>query len=385
MIRMLALLMLPAAATAQVDQGPPNADFVPAFPEQARAPALPSTPVTVETFASGLENPWGIAAIGNGQYLVTERPGRMRLINADGSISAPLPGLPDIAADGQGGLLDVAISPRFAEDRTVFWTYAKPVSGGAVTAAARATLGGDGSLTDVQDIFVQGNPSNTGRHFGSRIIPMSDGTVWVTTGDRGAGDSGTLVQNIETTHGKVIRVNADGTVPADNPFVGRDGSDLVWSLGHRNMQGAAIGPGGLWTIEHGPAGGDELNQPQAGRNYGWPVISYGINYRGTDVGSGQASGTGYEEPVYYWDPVIAPGGMMFYDGPYANWQGDLLIASLNPGALVRLKMSDGLVVGEERLLTDVGRVRDVEVLSDGSVLVLTDASDGGVLRVIPGG
>jgi glucose/arabinose dehydrogenase len=369
-------------ALAQVDQGRPNADFQPAFAQQTRAPALPDSNITVEVFADGLDSPWGIASIGNGQFLVTERPGRLRLVNADGSVSGAFPGLPDVADDGQGGLLDVAVSPLFAQDRAIYWTYAKPVSGGSVTAAARGTLGADGRLTDVADIFVQDNPARNGRHFGSRIIPMADGTVWITTGDRGAGDRGTLVQNIETTHGKVIRVRSDGTVPVDNPFVGRAGNDLVWSRGHRNMQGAAIGPGGLWTIEHGPRGGDELNQPQAGLNYGWPVVSYGINYRGSDVGAGAARDAAFEEPVYYWDPVIAPGGMMFYDGPYADWQGDLLIASLNPGGLVRLKMRNGRVVGEERMLTDVGRIRDVEVLDDDAVLVLLDA--GEILRVTPG-
>ncbi|MEM8539092.1 MAG: PQQ-dependent sugar dehydrogenase, partial [Pseudomonadota bacterium] len=287
------------------------------------------------------------------------------------------------AAQGQGGLLDVAASPNFSQDRTIFWTYAKSVRGGLVTAAARATLNSDGSLTDVADIFVQSDPARNGRHFGSRIIPMADGTVWITTGDRGAGDSGDLVQDVNSTHGKVIRVNADGSVPGSNPFVGRDGDDQIWSVGHRNMQGAAIGPdGALWTIEHGPRGGDELNRPEAGLNYGWPVVSYGINYRGSDVGQGLARAAGFEEPVYYWDPVIAPGGMMFYDGDYAPWQGDLLIGSLNPGGLVRLKLDEGRVVGEERLLRDAGRIRDVEVLPDGSVLVLRDAGD--VLRVTPG-
>ena len=381
MFRILALMMLPVAAQAQVDQGRPNADFAPAFAEQTRAPALPVTDVTVEVLADGLESPWGIVPLGNGQFLVTEKVGNLRVMNADGSLSAPLAGLPDVAAQGQGGLLDVAVSPNFAQDRTIFWTYAKSVRGGLVTAAARGALGTDGTISGVMDIFVQDNPARNGRHFGSRILPMADGTVWITTGDRGAGDRGTLVQDITTTHGKVIRLNADGSVPADNPFVGREGNDQVWSLGPRNMQGAAIGPGGLWTIEHGPRGGDELNRPQAGLNYGWPVVSYGINYRGSDVGEGAARGPGFEEPVYYWDPVIAPGGMMFYDGPYADWQGDLLIASLNPGALVRLKIQNGRVVGEERMLTDVGRIRDVEVLVDGAVLVLLDA--GEVLRVTP--
>ena len=381
MIRIIALMMLPVAAYAQVDQGRPNADFAPAFAEQTRAPALPRTDVTVSVFAEGLDGPWGIANLGNGQFLVTEKPGRLRVIDADGSVSSPLAGLPDVAAQGQGGLLDVAVSPDFARDRVIFWTYSKAIRGGLVTAAARGTLGADGVISDAVDIFVQDNPARNGRHFGSRIIPMADGTVWITTGDRGAGDSGTLVQDIDTTHGKVIRMNADGSVPADNPFVGRAGNDQVWSLGHRNMQGAAMGPGGLWTIEHGPRGGDELNQPQAGLNYGWPVVSYGINYRGSDVGAGQSGGPSFEEPVYYWDPVIAPGGMMFYDGPFAGWRGDLLIASLNPGALVRLKIQNGRVVGEERMLTNVGRIRDVEVLDDGAVLVLLDA--GEILRVTP--
>jgi len=221
---------------------------------------------------------------------------------------------------------------------------------------------------------VQSDPSGAGQHFGSRVIPMADGTVWITTGDRGAGDGGTLVQDINSTHGKVIRVNADGTIPASNPYVGRDGDDAIWSLGHRNMQGAAIGPNGqLYTIEHGPRGGDELNQPQAGGNYGWPLVSYGINYRGSDVGEGVAVLDGTEQPVYYWDPVIAP---------YADWQDDLFIGSLNPGALVRLKMASGRVVGEERLLTNVGRVRDVEITSEGRMFVLIDDSNGAGIGIM---
>lgn len=378
--------LLGSSAIAQVEQGSPNASFAPAFENQTRAPALATTTVSVATFAEGLERPWGIAALPGGQFVVTERPGRMRIINADGSVSGPLAGLPAVWDNGQGGLLDVAASPNFTTDRVIFWTYAKPINGAGVTAAARGVLNTDGTLTEVSDIFVQSDPSGAGQHFGSRVIPMSDGTVWVTTGDRGAGDGGTLVQDINSTHGKVIRVNADGTIPASNPFVGRDGDDAIWSLGHRNMQGAAIGPDGqLYTIEHGPRGGDELNQPQAGGNYGWPLVSYGINYRGSDVGDGVAVMEGTEQPVYYWDPVIAPGGMKFYDGPYADWQGDLFIGSLNPGALVRLKMAAGRVVGEERLLTDVGRVRDVEITDDGRVLVLIDDSDGAVLEVTPGG
>ncbi len=368
------LCLLPTFAFAQVEQGPPNADFAPAFPDQTRAVALEKSTVSVMRFATGLERPWGIASLGNGQFLVTERPGRLRIMGNDGTLSAPLAGVPDVWNNGQGGMLDVAVSPKFPTDRLIFITYAKPVLGGAVTAAARARLGQDGRLSDVRDIFVQDPPSEAGEHFGSRIIPMPDGTVWITTGDRGAGDAGGLVQDNTSTHGKVIRLNFDGTVPA-----GQNGS--VWSKGHRNIQGAAVQGGTLWTVEHGPRGGDELNQPRLGRNYGWPIVSYGVNYNGSPVGDGIASLAGIEEPVYYWDPVIAPGGMVFYEGTYLDWQGDLFIGSLNPGALVRLKLSGGNVIGEERLLTDVGRVRDVVQASDSSLLVLVDS--GEVLRVVP--
>jgi glucose/arabinose dehydrogenase len=372
-------------AHAQVDQGPPNAEFTPAFETQTRAPALSTTGVRVEPFTTGLNRPWGIAALPDGRFVVTERPGRLRIIGVDGGLSDPLRGHPEVWNNGQGGMLDVAASPTFETDPTLFWTYAKPVSGGAVTAAARGVLGDDGTLTDVRDIFVQSHPSDAGQHFGSRIIPMSDGTVWITTGDRGGGDDGILVQDVTSTHGKVIRVMDTGGVPSSNPFVNQLGDDAIWSLGHRNMQGAAIGPdGSLYTIEHGPRGGDELNKPIAGGNYGWPLASYGINYRGSDVGDGIAVLEDTEQPVYYWDPVIAPGGMAFYDGPYVDWQGDLLIGSLNPGALARLRIDGDRVVGEERLLTDIGRVRDVEVTEDGRIFVLIDDSDGAVLEVILG-
>ena len=382
MLRALVLTLMPVAALAQVDQGRPNADFAPAFENQTRAPALPETPVRTEVFATGLDRPWGIDALPSGQFLVTEIGGNMRIINADGSITRPLSGLPDVAVGGQGGLLDVNVSPDFRNDRTIFWTYAKDVRGGTVTAGASAVLQNDGTLTDVRDIFVQTPAVRGGRHFGSRIVPLPDGTIAITTGDRGEGDSGDLVQDMSSTVGKVVRVNRDGSAPPDNPFVGREGDDLIWSSGHRNAQGAALdASGALWTIEHGPRGGDELNRPEAGVNYGWPVVSYGINYRGSDVGDGLPRADGFAEPVYYWDPVIAPSGMTFYDGSYAPWRADLLIASLNPGGLVRLKLENGRVVGEERLLGGLGRLRDVEVLPDGAILVIGDA--GNAIRVDP--
>jgi glucose/arabinose dehydrogenase len=382
-------LSLAGPALAQVEQGPPNADFAPAFAEQTRAPALTATRVAAAPFATGLENPWGIAPLPDGRWIVTERPGRMRIIGADGSLSAPLQGLPPVAAEGQGGLLDVATGPDFATDRQVWWTYAKPMAGGFVTAAARGTLSEDETtLTGVADVFVQSPVSPTPMHYGSRIVFDTAGHVFITTGEHSSDAERVLAQDIDTTFGKVIRLTADGDVPGDNPFVGRDGIDTIWSLGHRNMQGAAIDPatGRLWTVEHGPAGGDELNRPDAGANHGWPVVSYGVNYNRSPVGSGEARAPGFVEPVYYWDPVIAPGGMLFYQGTmFQGWQGDLLIASLNPGALVRLRIEDGIVRGEERMLPDLGRIRDVETMPDGSVLVLIDDSDGGIWRVTPQG
>lgn len=391
-----AFLLSATAAVAQsaapVEQGPRNAPSLePAFPEQTRAPAVQSD-VTLATapFAEGLENPWGIAPLPEGGYLVTERPGRLRVISADGAVSEPVSGLPEIHAVRQGGLLDVAVSPTFADDRMIYWTYAKPMGDGlSVTAAARGVLSDDMTeVTEVQDIFVQDPPSSTSMHYGSRIVFDGEGYAFITTGEHSAVGEREKAQDNSTTYGKVIRVNPDGSVPADNPFVDADGIDTIWSYGHRNIQGALIHPetGQLWTIEHGPAGGDELNIPQAGLNYGWPVISYGVNYSGSDVGEGIAAQEGMEQPRYFWDPVVAPGGMIVYQGEmFPEWQGDVLIGSLNPGALVRLTMDGDTVTGEERLLTDVGRIRDVEEATDGSLLVLIDSPNGAVLRVTPEG
>ena len=378
------IALIPTIACAQVEQGAPNTDFTPAFDNQTRAPALDETPVSVATFADGLAQPWGIAALPDGSFLVTEKAGRLRRVAADGTLSDPLDGVPEVSSRNQGGLLDVAIAPDFEQSGVVYLTYAKPVDGGTVTAAARGVLADD-RLTEVTDIFVQEPPSQTYMHYGSRVVPTRDGTVYITTGEHSSEATRVLAQDLETTYGKVIRLNADGSVPDDNPFVGTDGIDSIWSYGHRNVQGAALGPDGtLWTMEHGPAGGDELNHPQAGLNYGWPEISYGVNYDGSPVGSGKSAMEGMEQPVYYWDPVIAPGGIAFYDGAFADWQGDLLVAGLNPGSLTRLRLDGERVTGEERLLQDVGRIRDVEVLPDGDVLLLIDADPGQILRVTPG-
>lgn len=378
------LTLIPTLACAQVEQGERNVDFEPAFENQTRAPALADTPVQVDTFADGLAQPWGIAALPDGTFLVTEKAGDLRRVAADGSLSEPISGVPEVSNRNQGGLLDVAIAPDFAESGVIFLTYAKPVDGGTVTAAARAVLQ-DNALTEVSDIFVQEPASQTYMHYGSRVVPTDDGMVYITTGEHSSEATRVLAQDIETTYGKIIRLNADGSVPQDNPFVGTDGIDSIWSYGHRNVQGATLDADGqLWIAEHGAAGGDEVNRPQPGLNYGWPVITYGVNYDGSPVGSGAAVMDGMEQPIYYWDPVIAPGGIAFYDGPYADWQGDLLISGLNPGSLTRLELDGDRVTGEEQLLRDVGRIRDVEVLDDGDLLILIDADPGQILRVTPG-
>ncbi|SLN71060.1 PQQ-dependent sugar dehydrogenase [Roseisalinus antarcticus] len=376
-----------AAQGAPVQQGAANADFEPAFAEQTRAPAMDGPEVTHAPFAEGLVHPWGIAALPGGGYLVTERPGRLRQVSADGTVMEPISGVPEVDARRQGGLLDVAVRDDFADTRRVWLTYAKMIDDGTVTAAATAVLSADGTtLEDVQEIFVQQPGSSNPAHYGSRIVfePGTD-NVFITTGEHFSQRDRQLAQDLDTTYGKVVRVNAlDGSAPEDNPNVGEDGIDTIWSYGHRNLQGAAIHPetDALWTIEHGPAGGDELNRPVPGRNYGWPVISYGVNYSGSPVGSGEAVREGMEQPVYYWDPVIAPGGMIWYEGEmFPEWQGDLLIGGLVAASVVRLDLEDGRVTGEERVAQGIGRVRDVEEAPDGALLVLIDAPEGGIDRI----
>lgn len=392
---------LPLAALAQtggppVEQGPPNVpDAEPAFAGQTRAPEAKSgVELATAPVATGLEHPWGMALLPDGALLVTERPGRLRLVAADGSVSEPVAGVPEVYAEGQGGLLDVALGRTFDTDGTLYLSYAKPLGDGLnATAVARATLSEDRTrLLDVTDIFVQDPPAATRNHFGARIVPDATGTLFVTTGERSAPAERVKAQDLGTGHGKVMRIREDGSAPPDNPFVGEDGTQpMIFSWGHRNVQGAALdAEGTLWTIEHGPKGGDELNRIVAGANYGWPVISYGVNYDGSPVGEGMTRALDMQQPVYYWDPVIAPGGMTFYSGDaFPEWQGNLLVGALNPGGLVRLALAPDTaagemrVVGEERFLVGEGRIRDVEEAPDGTLLLLVDAADGAVLRVAP--
>jgi glucose/arabinose dehydrogenase len=341
--------------------------------------------VRVETVAKGLEHPWALAFLPDGRILVTERPGRLRIVERDGRLSQPLAGVPQVHAQGQGGLLDVAIDPKFAANRLVYLSYAEPGEDGtAGTAVARGRLGASG-LERVEVIYRQQPKVNGGGHYGSRIVFRPDGTLFVTQGDRM--NHRERAQNLSEGIGKIVRINPDGSVPKDNPFVGRSGArPEIWSYGHRNAQAAALHPetGQLWTVEHGARGGDELNHPEAGKNYGWPIITYGIDYSGATIGEGAAK-PGLEQPVYYWDPVIAPSGMTFYTGDaFPGWKGSILIGSMQPGRLVRLTMEDGRVAGEERYLGELGeRIRDVQQGPDGLVYVVTDEGNGRVLRVRP--
>ncbi|HXH04272.1 MAG TPA: PQQ-dependent sugar dehydrogenase [Candidatus Competibacteraceae bacterium] len=355
----------------------------------AQAPRSPTPApidgaVRVETLARGLEHPWGLAFLPDGGMLVTERPGRLRRVEPDGRLSEPLAGLPPVFAQGQGGLLDVALSPHFAEDRLVYLSFAEPGEGGAGTAVARGRLG-SGGLEGTQVIWRQQPKVGGANHFGSRLLFRPDGTLFVTLGDRYAYRE--RAQDLAVTLGKIVRINPDGSVPPDNPFVGRAGArPEIWSYGHRNIQAAALHPetAALWTVEHGARGGDELNHPEAGKNYGWPVITYGVDYSGLRIGEGTAK-PGMEQPVYYWDPVIAPSGATFYTGAaFPQWQGSLLIGSLRPGLLVRLTFAGDRVAHEERYLAELGeRIRDVRQGPDGRLYLLTDSRDGRILRLLP--
>jgi len=356
--------------------------------EQTRAPAQRTKQGTkVETFAKGLAFPWGMAFLPDGRLIVTERPGRMRLVAKDGKVSAPLGNVPHVAAGGQGGLLDVALSPDFATSRYVFISFAERRDGGAATTVARAklVLDGDGGRLDGVEVIFRQQPAAVGAmHFGSRFAFAPDGNLFVTLGERYQRDR---AQDLGTHYGKVVRIRPDGTVPPDNPLVGKTGAlPEIWSWGHRNPQAAAIHPatGKLWTVEHGARGGDEVNIPLAGKNYGWPVITYGRDYSGLKIGEGTAK-AGMEQPVYYWDPSIAPSGMAFYTGSlFPEWKGNLFVGALRGQALHRLVLDGERVAAEEVLLSDLGeRIRDVRSGPDGALWLLTDNPEGRVLRLVP--
>ena len=338
----------------------------------------------VDTVVEGLEHPWGLAFMPDGRMLVTERPGRLRIIENDRLLPEVITGLPDnISAQGQGGLLDVALHPEFTENRLLFLSYAGSGSGGAGTEVARGRLDGM-ALEDVEVIFRALPKSGGGRHFGSRLLFTPQGHIYISLGDRGHRPNG---QDLTTHAGSLIRLYPDGTVPKDNPFVGRaDALPEIYTYGNRNIQGMALRPAdnSVWTQEHGPRGGDEVNRMKAGANYGWPEVTHGRNYSGTTI-TDETSRPGMEDPVYTWVPSIAPSGMMFYDGDvFPAWRGDLFVGALKDRLLSRLEMDGDQVVAEERLLQDsLGRIRDVRQGPDGLIYLLTDAADGKLVRLRP--
>ncbi|MFN7855650.1 MAG: PQQ-dependent sugar dehydrogenase [Acidovorax sp.] len=346
--------------------------------------------VSLRPVATGLVHPWAVAFLPGGDFLVTERPGTLRVVDASGKVSEPVAGVPRVAAGGQGGLLDVVTDLRFDTNRRIFFCFSEPAGAGesgSSTALARATLAADArSLQDVQVIFSQRPKVNSQLHFGCRIVQSADGNLWLTLGERyhRMDDA----QKLDNHLGKIVRVTPDGKPVADNPFVKQaQALPEIWSHGHRNPQGATLGPDGkLWMHEHGPQGGDEINLPEPGRNYGWPVITYGEKYGGGKIGEGTAK-QGMEQPLHYWVPSIAPSGMAFVtSGRYgAAWQGSLLVGSLKFGTLHRLELAGSKVVREEKLLQGNGqRLRDVRQGPDGFIYLLTDSRDGRLLRLQPG-
>jgi len=381
------------AADAAFNQAPANApDQRAAFAGQTRAPEVKSNVAfQVTSVAQGLENPWGLAFLPDGRMLVTEKPGRLRIVTAAGALSEPVAGLPAVAAKGQGGLLDVAIDPQFASNGLVYWSYSEPRDGDANnTAVARGKLvdGATPRIENVEVIFHQSPSLASALHFGGRLVFAPDGTLYVTLGERSITEGRMQAQDLGGLLGKVVRINPDGSIPKDNPFVGKPGArPEIWSYGHRNVQAAALNPKtkALWTIEHGARGGDELNIPKKGHDYGWPTIAYGIEYRGAPITGGITQQKGMEQPVYYWDPVIAPSGMIFYTGDlFPAWKDSLFVGGLRSTSLVRLSLKGDRVAGEERFLTDAKkRIRDVVQGPEGAIYLLTDSPEGEVLKLTP--
>ena len=384
------------APQAGVDPRPPNAPGqTPAFPGQTRAPEAKShVAFDVVTVAEGLETPWGLVFLPGGKMLVTERPGRLRVVSADGVLSPAVTGMPAVDPRGQGGLLDVLLDRQFAANPLIYWSYAEPHGDGTTnTAVARGKFvdGPEPRVESVEVIYHQAPSLNSTLHYGGRLVWNRDGTLFVTQGERSTTEGRMQAQRMDGLLGKIVRLNADGSIPKDNPFVGKEGvRPEIWSLGHRNVQAATLNPatGELWEVEHGTRGGDEINISRKGKDYGWPTIAYGIEYAGGPITGNMTAKEGMEQPLYYWDPVIAPSGMIFYTGElFPAWKGSLFIGGLASKNLVRLDLKGERVTGEERLLKDLQpateRIRDVVQGPEGAIYLLTDNPKGRILKLVP--
>ena len=379
----------PAPCTPLETRAPNASGQRPAFPAQTRACGIKSSvKFDVIVVAKGLEEPWAVEPLPGGDFLITEKPGRMRIVSAKGAVGQPLVGIPRVDDRGQGGLLDVALSPGFDRDRTIFWSFSEPREGGNATSVARGVLSEDRhSVEDVKVIF-QAMPTYDGdKHYGSRLAFGPDGMLYVTLGERSDKNMRPQAQRLDSHMGKILRIAPDGSAPKDNPFVGKDGAlPEIWSLGHRNVQAAAFDPQGrLWEVEHGTNGGDELNLVAKGKNYGWSVQAYGEEYSGDPIGGAATVRQGMEQPVYYWDPVIAPSGAQFYTGSaFPEWRNNLFVGGMKDQVLVRLTLENDRVTGEEHLLKDRGqRVRDVRQGADGALYVVTDEKRGELWKIVP--
>jgi glucose/arabinose dehydrogenase len=368
----------------------PNApDQRPAFPGQTRACATSSrVAFDVTVLTKGLEQPWAVEPLPGGDLLVTEKPGRLRIVSATGEVGRPITGVPGVDARGQGGLLDVALSPAFDSDRTIYWSYSEPREGGNATSVARGALSDDRRRLEQVTVIFRALPVYDGdKHYGSRVAFGPDGMLYITTGERSDKPMRPQAQRLDSHMGKILRINPDGSVPKDNPFVGESNAlPEIWTLGHRNIQAAAFdAEGRLWDVEHGTNGGDELNAVEKGKNYGWPLVAYGEEYAGVPIPGAVTARDGFEQPVYYWDPVIAPSGAQFYTGDaFPAWRGSLFIGSLKDMRLVRLTLENGRVTGEEHLLANRSRrIRDVRQGPDGALYVVTDQSNGELWRIAP--
>lgn len=379
-----------AATGAPLETRPPTAaDQRPAVAGQTRGPSVTSNVAfDVTVLAKGIEKPWALEPLPDGDFLVTEKAGRLRLVSAAGAIGEPIAGVPAVDARGQGGLLDVALSPTFGTDRTIFWSFSEPRQGGNATSVARGVLSADRTKLDQVRVIFRAMPTYDGRlHYGSRLAFGADRMLYISLGDRSDLEIRPQAQHMNSHMGKIIRIQPDGAVPADNPFVGqKDARPEIWSVGHRNVQAMTVdGQGQLWDIEHGTNGGDELNRVEKGKNYGWPLVAYGEEYSGKPIPNAVTAREGFEQPTYYWDPVIGPSGAQFYSGDaFPAWKGSLFVGALKEARLVRLTVADGRVTGEEHLLADRRqRVRDVRQGPDGALYLVTDSPNGELWKIAP--
>lgn len=394
----LVTALAPAAfAQTPADPRPANNPAQkPAFAGQTDAPEQKlNVAFDVVTVVEGLQNPWSVAFLPGGKMLITERPGRLRVLGTDGKLSEPVAGLPAVHARGQGGLLDVVLDPAYAKNHIIYWSFSEPRENNENnTAVAKGTFVDDAAaprVENVQVIYHQMPSLASNLHFGSRLVFGRDGTLFVTQGDRSIIPGRMQAQKMDSGIGKLVRINTDGSIPKDNPFVGKEGvRPEIWSSGHRNIQAAALHPttGELWEIEHGTRGGDELNIARKGKDYGWPTIAYGIEYQGGPILGGIQQQAGMEQPIYYWDPIIGPSGMTFYNGSlFPQWKGSLFVGGHGTRDLVRLSLDGEKITGEERLLKDLQpkpeAIRDVRTGPDGALYLLTDGAAGRLLKLVP--